>query len=170
MKRTESTCKGILFICTGNICRSPMAAGLSSKCGLGESGQIIRSAGTRGVDGQTAHPLALDYMDTRGIDLSSHRARTVTPALLTAFDLILTMELAHKTWIETRMPAVRGRVHLLGCWRNLEIVDPINGGRHDFERAAEQIEQCLVDWGHYIHQDIESSRIGETNSQAGHNH
>lgn len=128
-----------------------MAAGLLAKHVGPESQCRIQSAGIQGVDGQGAHPLALDEMRKRGVDLSAHRARTVTPYLLAASDLILTMEQVHKLWIATKMPTVQNRIYLLGHWRNMEIRDPINGGRADFERIADQVEQCLADWRPITH-------------------
>ena len=137
--------KSILLICTANICRSPMAAALFQRRKPASCG-MIRSAGINGIDGLPAHRLAQEMMYMRGIDISDHRARTVTPNLLKTFDLILTMETNHQEWIKTRMPALNGRVHLLGHWRGMEIPDPSSGSRHEFERAAEDIEQCVGDW------------------------
>lgn len=165
MQRVDSKFRGVLFICTGNICRSPMAAGLALKYGPSEWSRIVRSAGISAMDGQEAHPLALEQLDKREVDLSSHRARTVTPNLLTAFDLILTMEMAHARWIETRMPSVQSRVHLLGRWRGLEIVDPVDGGRADFELAAEQIETCLSDWSRNAWQLSDSGFVSSSERQ-----
>lgn len=127
-----------------------MAAALFANYRVAGCSRIIRSAGIQGLDGQSAHPLAQEQMQKRGIDISDHRARTVTPNLLTAFDLILVMETSHWSWIATRMPTVRERVYLLGHWRDLEIVDPVYGGRPQFEYVAEEIEECLSDWCEYL--------------------
>jgi protein-tyrosine-phosphatase len=69
--------------------------------------------------------------------------------LLKDCDLILVMETAHRTWIETRMPELAGRVYLLGHWRGLEISDPVNGSRAEFERTARNMERCLADWSEH---------------------
>ncbi len=117
----------VLFVCTGNLCRSPMAAALLNARYRHQNPAI--SAGTNGVDGQPAHPLAQELLAHHGIDLSEHRARTVSPQMLSTSHLILTMETSHQDWILTRMPTLQGRVHLLGRWRDLEILDPLAGGR-----------------------------------------
>ena len=64
----------------------------------------ISSAGIRGLDGQPAHPLAIELVEERGLDLSNHRARTVSPDMLYDADLILTMEDNQKRWPESTMP------------------------------------------------------------------
>lgn len=146
MQRVEASPGDILFVCTGNICRSPMAEALLGK----GCRRTIGSAGLQGVDGEAVHPLAREQMDRRGIDISGHRARTVTPNMLLESGIILVMEAAHQAWLEAKMPMLRGRVHLLGHWRGLEIIDPVRGGRSDFEWCAAQIEECLLDWSSHL--------------------
>lgn len=55
-----------------------------------------------------------------------------------------------RIWIEERMPTIQERIHILGGWRDIQIADPVGGGRCDFERAVEEIEQCLGDWFRYL--------------------
>lgn len=145
----------ILFICTGNICRSPIAEALWKKYWHHQSPitnhqSPASSAGLLGIDGHPAHPLAQEVAEERGLDLAKHRARTVTPNLLMNADLILTMEIDHQEWIQTKMPILQGKTLLLGHWRNLEITDPMNGGREAFERVAQQIEDALIDWSVHL--------------------
>ena len=138
--------KRILFICTGNICRSPMAEGLLADALPSDAGYVIESAGLRGLDGQSAHSLAIRVMGENKIDLSRHRARTVSPDLLRQSDLILTMESAQKTWIESKMPAIVGRVHLLDRESNQDIRDPIGGTYGDFNSTFGVVNDCLDRW------------------------
>jgi protein-tyrosine-phosphatase len=74
----------ILFVCTGNTCRSPLAAAIARRIanerGLGES--VIESAGTSAWDGQPASDGALLVGLERQLDLNEHRSRTITPALV----------------------------------------------------------------------------------------
>lgn len=114
------------------------------------------SAGIRAIDGQPAHPLAQEAARRKGLELANHRARTVTPNMLTSADLILTMETDHREWIITKMPILQTRVHLLGHWRNQQITDPMNGGREEFERILTQIEDCLIDWTLYLNDKKQS--------------
>jgi len=135
----------VLFICTGNICRSPMAKALLQRR-YADHGVIAGSAGLRGLDGQPAHPLAQAVAAQLGADLSQHRASTVTPELLARADMILTMETSHRDWIVDRMPALQDKTHLLGRWRDEEIPDPMGGIEADFRVTLEHIERCLDDW------------------------
>jgi len=127
-----------------------MAEALFAKYSGFDGDGLTGSAGIRGLDGQMAHPLAQNEMRKRDIDLSGHRARSVTPDLLTASDLILTMETSQQAWLQTKMPTVQRRVHLLGGWRDREVVDPVNGGPAEFAAVAEEIEQYVLDWIHSI--------------------
>ena len=87
----------VLFVCTGNICRSPMAEGMA-RARIDErypnrAGEIaVSSAGIAGLDGERANMGAVVTMRDRGVDIAAHRARSVTAELLAASDLVLTME------------------------------------------------------------------------------
>lgn len=138
--------RSILFICTGNVCRGPLAAALFKRRNSNGIGRIVRSAGVQTTDGRPVLPVAQEAAHRRGIDLSNHLARMVTPNLLPGFDLILAMEARHVQWIESNVPTARDRAYLLGHWRNLEIARPVNGHGPDYERITDEIEQCLADW------------------------
>ena len=81
-----------------------------------------------------------------GFDLSKHIARQASAAMLTAADLVLVMERDHADWAHSRAPHLRGRIQALGRWRDLEIPDPYQRPREAFERAFEQIDDCIADW------------------------
>lgn len=87
----------ILFVCTGNICRSPMAEGIArawienSRPGLSDSIELS-SAGVSGLDGRQATQEAIAAMRRRGIDISSHRARSLGRNMVGESDLLLVME------------------------------------------------------------------------------
>ena len=86
---------GVLFVCTGNQCRSPMAAALL-RARLRQVGTpvTVASAGFA-TEGRPAPPEVLDAMGAVGLDLSGHRSRLVTPALLEGADLVLGMTRQH---------------------------------------------------------------------------
>ena len=125
-----------LMVCTGNICRSPMAEVLLAR----ECPSLqVESAGIAALVGHSADPDALALMQERGIDLSGHRARQLSPSLLSEADLVLVMEEAQRRHIERTFPAARGKVHRLGRFGDFDVPDPYRRGREEFVRALELI-------------------------------
>lgn len=84
----------VMMVCTGNICRSPMAEGLLAHympTDLKERVEVT-SAGVHALEGYSAHEHAIETMDQFGIDISHHRARQLTRNVARSADMILTME------------------------------------------------------------------------------
>ncbi|MEK6805957.1 MAG: low molecular weight protein-tyrosine-phosphatase [Pseudomonadota bacterium] len=140
--------KHILMVCTGNICRSPTAeAILRSRLGENVKGRTVASLGTMAMIGEPAHPLTFEVALERGIDLSGHHARQATKLLLSQADLILALDRGHESWMVSRYPELKGRVHLLGRWDgNQEVADPYGFPREASVKAFEQIEKYVETW------------------------
>ncbi len=140
--------KTILFICTGNICRSPMAAGLMQHK-LEREGRAqdlaVGSAGVWTVDGRRASEYSISEMASRQIDISRHQSRSLTAAILREADLVLTMTRNHAEAIRAEFPAYARRVYTLAemAGREFDIQDPIGGAQSDYARAAEEIETLI---------------------------
>ncbi len=96
----------ILFVCTGNICRSPMAEGLLRKM---RSDFSVSSAGVSSMDGWNATPEAIEVMQDHGIDISEHSARQVREEMINDADLILTMTERHKKLLTDDYPQAKRR-------------------------------------------------------------
>ncbi|HUS24768.1 MAG TPA: low molecular weight protein-tyrosine-phosphatase [Candidatus Binatia bacterium] len=138
--------KHILILCTGNICRSPMAAALLRERLYAYEDVDIWSAGTGALVGYPADPMAVEVAAQHGFDLTPHRARQASSSMLLTADLVLTMTREHSDWVHARVPQMRGRVQLLGRWRDLEIPDPYQRPREAFLGVFEQIDDCVADW------------------------
>lgn len=138
--------RSILFLCTTNICRGPLAAALFKLRKPPDCSPIVRSAGIAGTDGAPILSLAQQAAHKRGIDLSHHQARIATAHLPEAFDLILAMEYKQLQWIKKNVPTAVDRAWLLGHWRDQEIHPPLNGFHPDYEDIVETISHCVTDW------------------------
>lgn len=133
----------ILVVCEGNICRSPMAAGmLASRLASCK----ILSAGLNALVGLPAAEHAQEVMRERGYDISTHRATQIARSLCADAELILVMDRAQRRFIESQYSFVRGRVFRLGEYADADIHDPYRRPQIEFERCAQLIERCVSDW------------------------
>ena len=143
----ESTLR-ILLVCTGNTCRSPMAAGALARELAPEAARIeVGSAGSAAWEGQPATELAIEIAARDGVDLSAHRSRRVTPALLRASDLVLVMERSHLGSVQA-LGADPSRSFVLSEWPTpgepeLVISDPFGGSREAYEECWRRIRRHL---------------------------
>lgn len=104
----------ILFVCTANICRSPMAAGIFDAL-AGDMRLDLRSesAGVAALVGEPAAPHAVRAVDEMGIDIRGHRARQVDRAMVQAADLVLAMTSQHAQTLQRNFPEFRKKIQTL---------------------------------------------------------
>ena len=138
----------LLFVCTANLCRSPIAEGLMAerlrRAGLGEQVEV-GSAGIRTVTGRPAAPTAVDLLGGRGVDVSVHRSRPISVELVKDSDLIVVMEEAQRHSLFHLAPEVLARVFLLSelSGGHHDVEDPWGGSELDYERCIAEIEGLL---------------------------
>ena len=136
----------LLFVCTANICRSPMAAGAASAYAQRRGWEIdVDSAGVMGLVDRPADPLAIKVMAEVGIDLSEHHSKGVSDEVVAWADFILVMELRHQIKLHHDFPASENKVLMLGTFGGThEIRDPMGGWRWRFRASRDQITRCVV--------------------------
>lgn len=142
----------ILLVCTGNLCRSPMAAALL-RARLDEdeehSDWHVISAGTWASEERPASEYAVAEMAERGIDIRSHRSRSVDVELMKQADLILVMTHNHAEALSLAFPDQAHKVHLLTemAGQAYDVSDPYGGTRLEYSHIAKELEQ-LIDRGY----------------------
>jgi protein arginine phosphatase len=141
--------KRILFVCTGNICRSPMAEvllrdSLQRDPELRSEGIQVRSAGTSGWDGAPATELAIEAMKSLGHDLRGHRGRQLTRELVDWAECLLTMEARQRAWIRQIYPDAAGKVFSLAecAGDSGDVEDPYGGDEAEYAECARRL--CLL--------------------------
>jgi protein-tyrosine-phosphatase len=139
----------ILLVCTGNMCRSPMAE-VVLKDLLHTDGQDhlyhVHSAGTWTIDGRGASPLAIEAMQEAGLDLTGHRTHHLTPEDVRQAALILVMTQDHKESLLAEFPEVGQKTFLLSelVGNRYDISDPSGGDILDpYRQCAHEIESLL---------------------------
>ena len=139
----EPNTKRILLVCTGNICRSPLAAALLERALVerGIEGIAVTSAGTGAWDGAPVSEGAYLVGLERGLDLSSHRARLLTRELVDGADLILTMARHHRARVDEL--GGEGRVFVLGEYAGRggdEVSDPFGGDLGVYRDTCQELD------------------------------
>jgi protein-tyrosine-phosphatase len=140
----------VCFVCTGNLCRSPMAeALLRARLASDEERQDwqVGSAGVWAVNGQPASAYAIEEMAERGIDLRAHRSRSVTREMMAQADLVLAMTRHHHEALRAAFVEHAHKVHLLSemVGQVYDIYDPYGGTRLEYAHVAQELEQVIED-------------------------
>jgi protein-tyrosine-phosphatase len=139
----------VLFVCSANQCRSPMAEALFrehlAKMGISDDWRV-ESAGVWAMEGAPATALARDVMSERGLDISLHKAQGVHADLLRDFDLVLVMEDRHQKSLERNYPEQADKVFLLTAMADGEgdVDDPVWGTKETYRATVDELVNLLV--------------------------
>ncbi|MFM7376022.1 MAG: serine hydroxymethyltransferase, partial [Chthoniobacterales bacterium] len=140
--------KKVLFICTGNVCRSPMAEGLLRSMAEGRADLEVTSAGLGAGRGQPPSLHAIDALRAEGIDISDIRSQPVSAELLEDSDFIFTMTRDHLDMLLLLYPEMAPKARLLRFEEaakggRADVTDPIGGTRDTYEACKEDIKRAL---------------------------
>lgn len=161
--------KTILFVCTGNVCRSPMAEGLFRHAVRGRGEYRVISAGVGAIDGQPPSPHAVRALKELGIDISPQTSRMITPRLVDEADYIFGMTHGHLDAILTLFPQAAEKTFLLREFDETlepyekDISDPIGGSYQVYLNCRDQIEQGIASMLNFLEQgSARSSNISSS--------
>lgn len=142
----------VVMVCSGNTCRSPMAAAMAKGIlakqndidvgDLETIGLFVRSAGAFTTPGMPASAEAVDVMRQRGIDVSQHRSNPLTSRLIREADVLYCMTNAHRQAAIQMVPDAQDKIHLLDP--NGDVQDPIGHSPDHYRQCAKMIEEQLI--------------------------
>jgi protein-tyrosine phosphatase len=158
--RPPRTARSFVFVCFGNIMRSPMCEALLNRALAAVPNKQIRvaSAGLNAAPGRAAHPWAVAAARDLGISLESHRAKLLTAEMVNQADVIFAMDYQNQVQLLSRYAQANGKVFMLGAYagenyRPLEINDPYYSGEEGTRDCYKVLNTCI--------RNLVSSLLGE---------
>src|SRR5882672_1677679 len=150
--------KTVLFVCTGNVCRSPMAEGILRRAVQGRGDYRVFSAGLGAMEGQPPSHYAVQAVRELGIDISGQRSRMLTPELVHQADFIFGMTHSHIDTVILLYPQAAEKTFLLREFDETldffekDISDPIEDSYDVYLDCHDQIEQRIASIIQYLEQ------------------
>ena len=137
--------KRILFVCTGNTCRSPLAEHLLKA--MAKDRYEVKSAGIAAFDGDQASQQVHHVLEEKGIVIQ-HQAQSVTPELIDWADLVLTMTKQHERILQESFPEQVEKIAALKAYvmeqeTNLDVADPFGGSLEVYRQTRNELEELL---------------------------
>lgn len=148
--------KKILFVCTGNTCRSPMAEFLFRKWAGRNSGWHASSAGIAAVPGLPASRSAVAVMKGHDIDMTLHRSRPLGRELIDQSAVIVVMARMHRDFIREQYPAAGTKLFMFSAFgpdgTETDVADPIGGTEAEYRDVAAELERIMPDLLLHLHE------------------
>ena len=136
----------VMFVCTGNLCRSPMAEYMLRERLGWYTGWVVSSAGTHASSGLPATRFAVQALKESGITLGPHLSRPVNGELVDDASLIVVMTAGHRDWLMAAYPRAKEKIFLLKSFDpqgSGDIVDPIGSTEGTYRSVRDEIENAL---------------------------
>lgn len=130
----------VLFVCTGNTCRSPMAEGIfNSLCEKNNLPHRASSCGVSAFSGEGASRYAIEAARELGADITGHYSRHITEAICRSADRIFCVSEKHADAVRAACPGVKDKIFVL----DPPIPDPYGGGLEDYRRCAAALRKAI---------------------------
>jgi protein-tyrosine-phosphatase len=147
-RRAPRSARALVFICYGNIMRSPMAAALlrSMLCGELRDQVRVASAGLHANPNSAADPRALRIAPEFGVSLDDHRSMQLTGQMVAEADAVFAMDRRNQVEFLALYPEAEAKLFMLGAYalpKLSEIPDPFTGDEEDLRRCYRDLERCL---------------------------
>jgi len=149
--------RSFLFVCFGNIIRSPMCEALMKQAlaTLPRAGFTVDSAGLNAVSGTAAHPWAVTAAEELDICLKNHRAKLLTPEMVAKADVIFCMDYQNQVQLLSRYPRVSKKAFMLGAYagrdhHSIEITDPYHNGQEATRSCYKVLNHCIQNLAHSL--------------------
>lgn len=158
--------KSILFVCTGNTCRSPMAEGLFRNLLRNRKDFLVHSAGVGAFDGGFASADAIAAMNEEGIDIAQHRSQSVSKQLVREATYIFAMTADHIASLQSRFPEAKGKIFLVREWSDghRDVPDPIGQGRVAYRHCRDTLKSSIFAIIKKLENPETSALMSSTNS------